>query len=313
VGSYALMSMGIYVGNMACKYCLSETVKPAGSMKGRKLVRCVSCGHRFFENQNLPRMKVNKHAIVSAISMYFEGLSVRKVSRQLENIFGEKVSRMTVWNWVQKYSKLVSEYTKTPSPQLSEKWHHDETVIRCRGQNEWFWEMIDEDTRFLVASHLSGERTQKDCIEVFQKALDQAKQRPRALFVDGSYYYNRAFNRVFYSRYKAAQVEFVQRVGIRARETNNIVERLHETLKERTRPMRGFKNEGSARIILEGYAVNYNYARPHMSLKGKTPAEEAGVEVRGWKQLIENAIQAETMTPKAPEGMPIATLQVARK
>jgi transposase-like protein len=313
VDSNALRSMGIYVGSMACKYCLSETAKPSGSMKGQKLVKCVSCGHRFFENQNLPRMKVNKHAIVSALSMYFEGLSIRKVSRQLEGIFGEKVSQMTVWNWVQKYSKLVSEYTKTLSPQLSGKWHHDETVFRCDGQNEWFWEMIDEDIRFLVASHLSGDRTQKDCIEVFQKALDQAKQRPRALFVDGSYYYNRAFNRVFYSWYKASQVEFVQRVGIRARETNNIVERLHETVKERIRPMRGFKNEDSARIILEGYTVNYNYARPHLSLKGKTPAEEAGIQIKGWKQLIENAIQTETTTPEASEGIPVAPVQVVRK
>lgn len=298
---------------MTCKYCLSEAVKPAGSVKGQKLVRCEDCGKRFIENQNLPRMKVNKHVIVSALSLYFDGLSVRKVSRQLENIFGEKVSQMTVWNWVQKYSKLVSEYTRTLAPQLSGKWHHDETVVRCRGQNEWFWEMIDEDTRFLVASHLSGTRTQKDCIEVFQKALNQSKQRPQALFVDGSYYYENAFNRVFYSRYKVARVEFVQRVGIRARETNNIVERLHETVKERLRPMRGFKNEDSARNILEGYAVNYNYARPHLSLKGKTPAEEAGIAVKGWKQLIENAIQTETVQKANAEGITVAPVQVVRK
>jgi transposase-like protein len=133
------------------------------------------------------------------------------------------------------------------------------------------------------------------------------------LFVDGSYYYNRAFNRVFYSRYKASQVESVQRVGIRAREKNNIVEMLHKTIKERIRPVRGFKNEDSARIILEGYAVDYNYARLHLSLKAKTPAEEAGIQVKGWKQLIENAIQAETTTPKASEGIPIEAMQVVRE
>ena len=125
--------------------------------------------------------------------------------------------------------------------------------------------------------------------------------------------YDAAFNKVFYSRYKAAQVELIKRVGIRARETNNIVERLHETVKERVRPMRGFKNEDSARIILEGYVVNYNYARPHLTLKGKTPAEQAGVTVRGWKQLIENAIQTEVTTPKASEAIPIVPVQVVRK
>lgn len=295
----------------ACKYCQSEQVKPAGSMKGQKLVKCVDCGHRFFDNQSLPRMKVNKHAIVTALSLYFEGLSARKVSRQLESIFGEKVSQMTIWNWVQKYSKLVSAYTKTLSPHLGVNWHHDETVIRCRGQNEWFWEMIDEDTRFLVASHVSGTRSLKDTIAVFRQSLEVAKSRPRKLFVDGSMQYERAFKKVFFSRNMALDVYLVQRVGIRSRETNNIVERLHETVKERTRPMRGFKNEDSARTILEGYVANYNFARPHLSLKGKTPAEQAGIAVKGWKQLVENAIQAETREPKAPmEPIPIAPVQV---
>jgi len=259
-------------------------------------------------------MRVNKHAIVTAISLYFDGLSVRKVSKQLENIFGEKVSQVTVWKWVQKYSKLVSEYTRSLSPQLGGKWHHDETVIRCDGQNEWFWEMIDEDTRFLVASHVSGTRTLEDTIAVFRRAMETTKSRPKVLYVDGSHTYDRAFNKVFYSRYKVNQVELVKRVGIRSRETNNIVERLHETVKERTRPMRGFKNEDSARIILEGYVVNYNFARPHLSLKGKTPAEQAGIAVKGWKQLIENATQAEAKEPKAqPEPIAVAPVQVVSR
>lgn len=33
--------------------------------------------------------------------------------------------------------------------------------------------------------------------------------------------------------------------------------------------MRGFKNEDSARTILEGYVVNYNKGRPPLSLKGR--------------------------------------------
>jgi transposase-like protein len=51
--------------------------------------------------------------------------------------------------------QLVPEYTKTLSPSLSGKWHNDETLIRTEGRNEWFWETIDEETRFLVASHLN--------------------------------------------------------------------------------------------------------------------------------------------------------------
>ncbi len=184
-------------------------------------------------------------------------------------------------------------------------------MIRCDGQNEWFWEMIDEDTRFLVASHLSGTRTLEDTIAVLRRALETTKRKPTKLFVAGSHTYDRAFNKVFYQHRKLGRAELVKRIGIRSRETNNIVERLHETVKERTRPMRGFKNEDSARIILVGYTVNYNYARPHLGRKGKTPAEQAGIAIKGWKQLIEGAYQTQVEEPKAQdERIPIAPLLV---
>lgn len=295
---------------MPCKYCLSECLRPSGSMRGKKMVRCNECGKRFIDDGSLPSMRVNKHAIVTALSMYFEGLSTRKVARQLESIYGEKVSQVTIWNWVRKYSKIVTEYTRTLSPKVGVNWHHDETVIRCEGRDQWFWEMIDEETRMIVASHFSEGRTMKDTVAQFKQSLEVAKSRPRRVFVDGSYTYQRAFKKAYFNRDPKLDVYLVQRVGIRARQTNNIVERLHETVKERTRPMRGFKNQDSARAILEGYVANYNFARPHLSLKGQTPAQMAGIEVKGWKQLVENAIRQEVLDRPSPERISIAPMQV---
>jgi transposase-like protein len=288
------------MGNvMKCKFCLTEdSLIPSGSGRGKKLVKCTNCKHRYLDTDNFPKMKLDKQVIVTALNLYYEGLSVREVSRQLKEIFGEKVSQVSIWKWIQKYSKLVSEYTKTLTPNLSGKWHHDEPVIRCDGRNEWFWETIDEESRFLVASHLSETQSLEDTIEVFRKALEISTQRPKVVFLEGSMQYDQAFNRVFYSRYKVEKVEMVKGTGIRSRETNNIVERLHETIKERVRPMRGFKNEDSAKLILDGYTTYYNYVRPLMSLKGKTPAQEAGIEVKGWRQLIENATQSKTLNPE---------------
>ena len=45
---------------------------------------------------------------------------------------------------------------------------------------------INEETRFLVVSHLSGTRTFEEMVAIFQKGLDNSKVRPRAVFVDGS-------------------------------------------------------------------------------------------------------------------------------
>lgn len=235
-------------------------------------------------------MRTDKNMVVAALNFYYDGLSLRKAQRNLEQVFGERVSQVTILNWLKKYSVLVKEYVKTLTPQLSGQWHEDETMLSCEGRNVWFWEMIDEDTKFLVASHISGTRTFEDTVAIFRKGLEQSKAKPKTVFVDGSYVYNGAFNRVFYSRYKDERPELVQRVGIMARETNNIVERLHGTLKDRIKPMRGLKSFSSTKQILEGYTVHYNYVRPHQSLKGKTPSQVAGMDApNNWKGLIEQA------------------------
>jgi transposase-like protein len=281
---------------MQCKYCGSEKIVKNGSIKGTQVYKCKDCGKRFFSNGKFARMKNDKNMIVAALNFYYDGLSLRNAQRNLERIFGEKVSQVTILNWLKKYSVLVKEYVKTLAPQLSGLWHEDETMLACEGRNVWFWEMVDEDTKFLVASHLSGTRTFEDTVAIFTKGFEQSKVRPRAVFVDGSYVYNAAFNKVFYTLRKDTRPELVQRVGIRARETNNIVERLHGTLKDRTKPMRGLKAFESTKQILEGYTVHYNYVRPHQGLGGKTPAQAARMDApSNWKGLIDQATKHEAI------------------
>ncbi|HYJ02590.1 MAG TPA: DDE-type integrase/transposase/recombinase, partial [Nitrososphaeraceae archaeon] len=93
-------------------------------------------------------------------------------------------------------------------------------------------------------------------------------------------------------------------VGIRTRETNQIIERKHSTLKMRYKVMRGLKNDESSKELLDGYITDYNFCRKHQSIK-KTPSQEAGINVNGWKQLIENAhahkINKEIQTKKEIE------------
>jgi putative transposase len=50
-------------------------------------------------------------------------------------------------------------------------------------------------------------------------------------------------------------------------------------MKERTKVMRGLKSVETGRIIAEGFIVHYNFFRPHMTLKGKTPAMAIGLNL----------------------------------
>jgi len=54
--------------------------------------------------------------------------------------------------------------------------------------------------------------------------------------------------------------------------------------------MRGLEKKDTP--ILKGEQIYHNFIRPHMALKGKTPAEVAGIQVKGrdkWLTLIQNA------------------------
>ena len=54
--------------------------------------------------------------------------------------------------------------------------------------------------------------------------------------------------------------------------------------------MRNLKTENTP--ILTGYQIFHNYIRPHMGLEGITPAEKAGIDMRGdnkWLTIIGNA------------------------
>ncbi|NLD66834.1 MAG: IS1/IS6 family transposase [Crenarchaeota archaeon] len=282
---------------MNCKYCGSEKIVKNGTIKGTQVYKCKECKKRFFLNGKFAKMRNDKTMIVAALNFYYDGLSMRKAQRNLEQIFGEKITQVTILNWIKKYSILVKEYVTTQVPQLSGLWHEDETMLGCEGRNIWFWEMIDEDTKFMVASHISNTRTFEDTVAIFKKGFEQSKVRPRTVFVDGCNAYSRAFNKVFYTMRKDTRPELVQRVGIRARETNNIVERLHGTLKDRTRCMRGLHSYESTKLLLEGWSVHYNCVRPHQTLGGKTPAQAARMQVPNtWKGLIEEATKHETNT-----------------
>ncbi len=73
-------------------------------------------------------------------------------------------------------------------------------------------------------------------------------------------------------------------------QNNNKMERMNGELRDREKVVRGVKREDSP--LLTGLQIYHNFVRPHMGLKGQTPADAAGISVKGrdkWLTLIQNA------------------------
>jgi transposase-like protein len=280
---------------MNCKYCDSEKVVKHGKVGDKQRFFCKDCGHKFVEGSEFPKMRTEGRIISSSIDFYFEGLSVRKIQTQIEKLYGVHVSQVTVWKWIMKYSSLVSQYVETLHPQLLGVYHVDETAIKCKGVQKWFWEIIDEQTKFLVASHLSGSRTTEDAIQLFERSVKVAKKKPISIYCDGLPAYVDGYNRVFRTMRKDTRPELIRRVGIKAVNNQNIVERLHSTLKDRIKPTRGLKGEETVRTLLEGWVVHYNYVRKHQTIK-MTPAQASGLNVKNdWYSLVKDATKNEAL------------------
>jgi len=275
---------------MLCKNCDSSKIVKIGKANNKQRYRCKECGKTFIDNNNFAHMRTQKHIIAVAMDLYYDGMSVRKIQKQIEYIFKVKVSQVAIYKWIIKFSTLVKEYVDTLKADLGTEWHVDETVIKVKGQQKWFWEIIDKKTRFMVAEHLSNSRKTVDSIELFEQARERTIKKPKIIFSDGCFAYRKGFNKVFYSNKQNCTL--VQNVGINGRINQNIVERLHGTLKDMLRSRRGMVQNEKTKSMLDGWFVYYNFLRPHSSLGGKTPAEVAGIELdlpNRWESLIDLA------------------------
>jgi transposase-like protein len=76
---------------------------------------------------------------------------------------------------------------------------------------------------------------------------------------------------------------------VRDRSNNNMVERLHGTIRQRNKVMRGLDEESTAQTMMDGLRIYYNFIRPHTALNGKTPSEISRIaesNERTWASLI---------------------------
>jgi hypothetical protein len=72
------------------------------------------------------------------------------------------------------------------------------------------------------------------------------------------------------------------------------MERFNGEIRDRERVMRTLERADTP--ILDGMQIYHNYIKPHKGLDYRTPAEAAGIEVKGenkWMTLIQNASRKE--------------------
>jgi transposase-like protein len=277
----------------SCLFCHSINLKKYGVRRNKcgNLQRflCADCGRTFSVNLGFEKMKHNPHGVTTAMQLYFSGESLRNTARSLR-LLGVQVNHKTVLMWIKKYTALMEQYVEKITPQVSDTWRADELFLKVHGDMKYLYALMDDETRFWIAQQVSNSKYTADITPLFREGKKIAEKAPNTLITDGAFNFNSAYRRAFWREEKALMIQHVRHVRMSGDNNNNKMERMNGEIRDREKVMRSLKKDDTP--ILTGYQLFHNYIRPHMALEGKTPAEAAGIIVKGenkWLTLIQNA------------------------
>jgi putative transposase len=269
---------------ITCKYCDSNNVIKYGAQSDMQLYYCKDCLRKFKNDDSLFGGRVSANDVSSALLEHYSGLSVNDIRRRILQEKGYEPAQSTVYQWIDKYTQTAVDYYAQFKPNVGDTWIADETVLHLDGGIDvWLWDVIDEDTRFLLASKMSYRRTIEDAKILFELAYKRAGKEPKVIVTDKLNLYPEAVSQVFGGKSEHSRSSpFVEKDGSTRR-----IERWHETLKERTKVLYGLRNPNSALAFLDGFFAYYNFIRPHEGLDHRTPAEAAGIKynVKTWADV----------------------------
>jgi putative transposase len=285
------------INNATCIYCHSPNIIKRGIRHNKsgnlQVFACNDCKKRFTINPGFEGMKSNPEIITTAMQLYFSGESLRNTAKSLR-IKGVKVSHVTVYKWIEKYTALMNDYIEKMTPNVGDTWRADEIWIKVRGNMKYLFALMDDETRYWIAQEVAGSKFIHDATKLFHEGKVVAGRRPKTLITDGLQSYHDAFNTEFYSN-TYPQSRHINAIKLAGDLNNNKMERMNGEIRDREKVMRGLKKITTP--ILPGMQLFHNFIRPHEALNGKTPAEACGIEVVGdnkWLTLIQNASREAT-------------------
>ncbi len=271
------------VNKVACKNCGSDAVVKFGTYKGVQRYFCKACQRKFKADNSLFHMKVSPDYISTALSMYYSGSSISDIRNHLKQEHGYYPSKSVVFQWVDKYTDMATRQFRDVHPKVGDLWIADETVLELdKGIKVWFFDVIDSDTRFLLASRASLSRTTRDAQMLMDRAIKRAGKSPKVVITDKL----ASYLDVDYGKDAEHRQGSPFRI-LPSGETTAQIERFHGTIKDRTKVMRAFRDIETLHQFMDGYLVYYNFFKPNEALNGKTPAEAAKLDyqIKNWKDL----------------------------
>jgi len=186
------------------------------------------------------RHRFPKDVITTAVCWYLRyKLSFSDVSELLLER-GVNVSREAIREWVQKFGPQMGNILDKKRRKIGKRWHVDETYLKVAGIWKYVYRAVDEDME-VIDVNVSDHRDKQSARKFFNKCIQVTGSAPESIRSDS----HRGYDQV--------KVLFPSTRHHRVKCLNNKVESSHVPIKQRYRPMRGFKNFGSMRLFIDSF------------------------------------------------------------
>ena len=286
------------IQDISCGKCNGKNIKKDGvrETKNRGEVqryKCKDCSHRFSIDDGFWKMKNHEYKITSCMNLYYSGVSLRKIQEHLQMFSPKNSHYSTIYRWIVKYANMISTLTDNLQVQSGQELMSDEMEYHRLGEQNWFVDVMDTTTRYVVASDYMKSRTIENLTRVLKKGKLATGEQIKVITTDGLKGYERVLKKSFglktHWNHKSPIIHNV--VIASERGFNHKIERLHNTIRDRTKIMRGFHGSlESEKAIMKGMEIYYNFVRKHQGIDNKTPQEEAIPELtlstNKWLSLI---------------------------
>ncbi len=281
-----------------CPKCNASHIKKRGFRRTahrEKIQRyeCKKCLYAFVQDQGFWKMKNHENKITACMDMYYSGMSLRKIQAHLQMFYPKNSHYSSIYRWIVKYADMISKVTDKLPVNSGIELMSDEMEYKRLGKQNWFVDTLDTTTRFMVSSGFIQSRTNEDLIRILREAKNKTNGSIRIVTTDALLGYPAVLRKTFNVNNKFRNNERVVHNIVKADERgfNHKIERLHNTIRDRTKIMRGFHGSiDSAKAIMKGMEIYYNYIRKHQGVDNQTPQQVAipqlDLGVNKWLELI---------------------------
>ncbi|MEK6858611.1 MAG: DDE-type integrase/transposase/recombinase [Nanoarchaeota archaeon] len=286
---------------MSCPNCQSDNIIKRGirttANRGKvQRLGCKDCSHRFVRDEGFWKMKNHEDKITACMNLYYSGMSLRKIQSHLQMFAPKNAHYSSIYRWIVKYANMISTITDKLPIQSGAELMSDEMEYSRLGRQNWFVDTLDTTTRFMVSSGFIQSRTNEELIRILREAKNKTNRSIRVITTDALRGYPAILRKTFNvnSKFKYGGRVVHNIVKADERGFNYKIERLHNTIRDRTKIMRGFHGSlDSAKAIMKGMEIYYNYVRKHQGIDNVAPQQIAmpalNLGVNKWLSLIKLA------------------------